>query len=92
MLRFLWRGGCGGQIAEGGKTHAVCCQIGYVVVSLQPNGTVHKSLGRISLKTKKDGTFERQFSNLLPLTGVLFQLALWCKFSVSNMHMYWQHF
>ena len=41
--------GAGAQVE---KSHAVCCQLGYLVVRLRPNGKVHKSSGSVGWKRR----------------------------------------
>ena len=56
-----WGGGWGGLHALRGwvwylpqvdKSHAVCCQVGYVVVRVRLNGKVHKLWGSVGWKRK----------------------------------------
>ena len=46
-------GGCVAQLPQVDKSHAVCCQVGYVVIRLRLNSKVHKVLlGSIGWKRK----------------------------------------
>ena len=45
-------------------------------------------MGQRWLEEEEHATFVCQFSNLLTLNGIIFQLAFWCRYAVNNMHAY----